>query len=149
MIEIAKLIKADRHLFHEIIIDHIPKYLYREKRYHIHFALAAVYSVEATLLTPQSIQQKLRLTDMPILLNDHLICIAFDSTTDSTYIKAAENLNSLLKELDYSNNFFISTVHSSEFPDNPLEMTNTLMDRLEYAIEHKLPNNVIYEDYII
>ena len=149
MIEIAKLIHADKHLFHKIIIDHIPKYLYREKRYHIHFALAAIYSVEATLLTHQSIQEKLRLTDIPIVLNDHLICIVFDHTTDETYIKAAENLNSLLKELEFKNNFFLSVVHSSEFPDNPLEMTNTLLDRLEYAIEHKLFNTVIYEDYIV
>jgi len=149
MIEIAKLIKADRHLFYELINNNISQFLYREKRYNIHFSLVAVYSVEANALTLSSLQKKLRFTDIPIILNDHLICIAFDNTTDHTYIKAAENLNTLLLELDYKNNFFLSTAHSSEFPNNTLEITNILMDRLEYVVEHKLVNTVAYEDYIV
>ena len=149
MIQIAKLIHADKHLFYELISEHISEFLYREKRDHNHFSLLAIYSIEPNTSTLSLLQKKLRLTDKPIVLNDHLVTIAFNNATEHSYVKAAENISSFLKELDYQNNFFLSSVHSTEFPDNTLEMTNTLFDRLEYAIEHKLFDTVIYEDYII
>ncbi|SFV51023.1 hypothetical protein MNB_SM-5-1367 [hydrothermal vent metagenome] len=149
MIEIAKLIHADKHRFYELIEGEISQFLYREKRYHQPFSLVAIYAVNATTLTLSLLKEKLRLSDKPIVLNDHLICIAFDNTTEDTYVKTAENLTSFLKKSDYTNNFFLSSVHSSEFPDNTLEMTNTLFDRLQYALEHKLYNTVVYEDYLI
>jgi len=149
MIQIAKLIHADKHRFYELIEGEIPEFLYREHRYNNHFSLVAVYSVKPTTLSLPVLQKKLRFTDKSIVLNEHLICIAFDNTTQSSYVKAAENLNSFLRELDYQNNFFLSSVHSTEFPDNTLEMTNILFDRLGYAIEHKLYNTIVYEEYII
>ena len=149
MVEILERINRHRRAFHKIIMDNITEYLYREQRYNIHFALVAVYSLESTAITPAVLQEKLRRTDKLIILNEHLSCIVLDNTETQSYIKAAENLNTLLKEFDYQNNFFLSTAHSTDFSGNLLEMTNKLCDRLKYAIEHKLCNTVVYQDYII
>jgi len=149
MIQIAKLIHADKHLFYETISENLSEFLYREKRDNNHFSLLAIYSIDANKFTLPLLQKKLRLTDKPIVLNNHLVVIAFNNTTEHSYVKAAENISSFIKEFNYQNNFFLSSVHSTEFPDNTLEMTNTLFDRLEYSIKNKLYDTIIYEDYII
>jgi len=149
MVEELKQIQDHRHVFHKIILNHITEYIYREERYTTSFALVAVYSKEPTAISPQELEQKLRKTDRLITLNSNLAIIVFDAATQDVYVKAAENLNALLKEMEFKNNFFLSAASSDEFHHNYREFTNKLCDRLEYAIENKLCNTVIYQDYII
>jgi len=149
MVEEFKKIQNHRRAFHKIILDHIAEYVYREERYNTNFALVAVYSKEPTAIAPQALKQKLRKTDALITLNNNLAVVVFDAATQDVYVKAAENLNTLLKEMEYKNNFFLSAASSDEFHHNYREFTNKLCDRLEYAIENKLCNTVIYQDYII
>jgi hypothetical protein len=149
MIEEFKKIHDHRRAFHKMILDQIDKYIYREERYNTNFALVAVYSKEPTAITPQELKQKLRKTDTLITLNENLAIVIFDAVAEDVYVKAAENLNTLLKEMEFKNNFFLSVASSDEVHHNYRELTNKLCDRLEYVIENRLFNTVIYQDYII
>jgi len=95
------------------------------------------------------VTKMLRRTDKLISLNENLACVVFDSTSEDFYVKAAENLNKILENMDYKNNFFLSVADSEDFDFNYLEMINKLCDRLEYAVKNKLCNRVVYEDYLI
>lgn len=149
MSDILDYIKNHRRSAYKIIIDNITEYKYRQERYKTNFALVAIYSKEKTAINPDELRKMLRFTDKLIILTEDLACVVFDSTSDDSYVKAAENLNTILKNLDYKNNFFLSAADSEDFDLNYLEMTNKLCDRLEFAIENKLCNTVIYEDYLI
>ena len=149
MIEAIKELNINRHVFHDLIMDNISEYIYRKERYQIGFTLVAVYSKEPSVHIEKELRKKLRETDKFIPLTKHFSCVMFDVTQENNYVKAAENLNSVLKQLDYKNNFFLSTVYSNEFHEQTLEMTNKLCDRLEYAIQHQLYNTITCQDYLV
>lgn len=149
MIDILNVINNHRRSFYKVIIEDITEYIYREERYKTNFALVTIYSKEKTAINPDNLKKMLRRTDKLIILNEDLACVVFDSTSEDSYVKAAENLNKILKNMDYKNNFFLSAADSADFDLNYLEMTNKLCDRLEYAIKNKLCNTVIYQDYLI
>jgi hypothetical protein len=149
MQQILDNVKCNRHLYYETIIQNIEHFIYRDERYNASFSLAAVCSKEQTALNPDILHKELRKTDKIIRLSDDLLCIIFDYTTNSSYIKAAENLNSALKEIHFQENFYISTAESQEFATNYLNMINKLFDRLEFAIENNIYNTVVYDDYVI
>ena len=134
---------------YQTIIDAIDDYIYREKRYATNFSIAVVYTEEPLSLDADIIAYKLRKTDKMICITENLICIIFDATQSTSYVKATENLYQILKGVNYHKKYFISTALSSDFEENYLDMINKLFDRLHYSIEHKLCNNVNYEDYII
>ena len=149
MLDALNYINNNKHSFCKKIMDNITEYIYRQKRYKTNFSLVLIYNKEKTVISPNEFKKKLRLSDKLIPINENLACVVFDSTAETSYVKAAENLTTILKNLDYKNNFFLSTVYSEDFDLNYLEMTNELFDRLKYAIENKLYDTVIYEDYLI
>ena len=149
MIDILNVINEYKHPFFKVIMENITEYTYRKERYKTNFALAIIYSQEKTAIDLDNLKKMLRRTDKLIILNEDLICVVFDYTSDDSYVKAAENLNKILENIDYKNNFFLAAADSADFNLNYLEMTNELCDRLKYAIKNKLHNTVIYEDYLI
>jgi hypothetical protein len=142
-------VQCNRHGYYQTIIKESELFIYREKRYNLSFSLVAVCSKEQTALDSQNIQKALRKTDQVIKINDDLLCIIFENSSNISYLKAAENLNAVLKQTHYKENFFISTAESQEFNSNYLNMINSLFQRLEYAITNNISNTVIYQDYII
>lgn len=149
MSHILQTADCTKEMLHKKLVNNISEYTYREKRYDSHFAIAAIYTNENTNAKLQNILPTLRHTDKEIQCCDHVFCIVFDSVTDKSYVKAAENLNVDLKEYDYKNDFFISIVYSEDYNANYLEMTNQLFDQLQYALDNHLKNIVIFQDYII
>ena len=149
MLDALNYINNNKHSFCKKIMDNITEYIYRQKRYKTNFSLVLIYSKEKAAINPDDFRKKLRHTDKLIVLNENLACVVFDSTAETSYVKAAENLTTILKNLDYKNNFFLSTVYSEDFDLNSLEIINNLFDRLKYAIEHKLHDTVIDQDYLI
>jgi len=149
MIDILKLINDNRHSFYTVITEDIAEYKYREERYKTNFALVTIYSKEKIAINPDNLKKMLRRTDKLIILNENLACVVFDSTSDNSCVKATENLNNILKNMDYKNNFFLAVADSEDFNLNYIEMINKLFDRLEYAIKNKLYDTVVYEDFLI
>ena len=149
MLDALNYINNNRHSFCKKIMDNITEYIYRQKRYKTNFSLVLIYSKEKAAINPDDFRKKLRHTDKLIVLNENLACVVFDSTAETSYVKAAENLNKILENMDYKNNFFLSVADSEDFDFNYLEMINKLCDRLEYAVKNKLCNRVVYEDYLI
>ncbi len=142
-------IQKNRHNYYTQIIKEIETYIYREKRYNLNFSLAAVYAQDESVIEPSKLQDTVRKTDKVIKLSKNLCCIVYDSTNMDNFVKTAENSNKKLQQIYCHKNFFMSAAESNEFNGNYLEMTNSLFERLEYAIENNLYNTVIYEEYII
>ncbi|WP_457743656.1 hypothetical protein [Sulfurimonas sp.] len=147
--EILADLESVRHSCYQMIIDESVDYIYREKRYATHFSIAVIYTKEPLTIDTTTISAKLRKTDKMICLTKNILCVFFDATRDSSFIKATENLYELLQSVDYHRQYFISTALSKDFDENYLDMVNKLFDRVEYSIEHKLYNSVNAEDYII
>jgi len=144
-----KKIKLTKDKLYQALLSNIESFTYRDERYNTPFALAAIYVEENISFELNILKNKLRKTDLIIELCNHTFCVAFDKATDVSYLKAVENLNLVLKEMDYKDNFFISAVDSQDYNHDYLKMSNQLFDRLDYALENRLFNTVIAQDYII
>jgi len=142
-------LKSAREFCYKIIMNGITDYIYREKRYTTSFSIAVIYTEKPLSVDTDIIAYKLRKTDKILCLTENILCIIFDATENTSFIKATENLYKILKSVDYHNKYFISTALSEDSKENYLDMINKLFDRLQYSIEHKLYNNVNSEDYII
>jgi len=149
MQKIIQNLQNKRHDYYTKILKEIDDYVYRDKRYNLSFSIAVVYAEDESVIDTIKLQDEIRKTDKIIKLSNNLLCIVYDITTNTTFVKSAENSNKTLQEIHCKKNFFISVAESREFNGNYLEMTNNLFARLEYAITNKLYNTVIYEDYII
>jgi hypothetical protein len=142
-------LKDTRKFCYQTIMDTITDYIYREKRYATHFSIAVIYTDKPLSVDVATIASKLRRTDKMICITQNIICVIFDATENSSYVKATENFYKILKTIDYHKIYFISTALSEDFDENYLDMINKLFDRLDYSVEHRLCSSVNYEDYII
>jgi len=142
-------LKSARQFCYKTIMCGIIDYIYREKRYATSFSIAVVYTEKTLSIDTDIISYKLRKTDKMICITENILCVIFDATGNTSFVKATENLYKILKSVDYQNKYFISTALSEDFDENYLNMINKLFDRVEYSVQHKLSNNVNYEDYII
>ena len=149
MQNIIETLQNNRHNYYLKIFKEIDTYIYRQKRYNLSFSIASVYAEDENVIDIIKLESAIRKTDKIIKLSNNLLCIVYDITSDTTFVKTAENSNKKLQQIHCKKKFFMSVVESNEFNTNYLEMTNTLFERLEYAITNKLYNTVIYEDYII
>ena len=147
--EVFNDLESKRQLCYQTLMDLLPEYIYREKRYQIHFSVTLIYSQDHLATCERGLRPLLRKTDKLLCITPHLLCATFDATNTSSYVKAAENLHETLKKIDYQHRYFIATVSSQEFDENYLDMFNRLYERLLYSIEHQLCNIVNFEDYII
>jgi methionine synthase II (cobalamin-independent) len=145
MLDITKTIREETNLFYQIIMDSIEDYTYRAERYNVQFGIVSIYSKEK--IDTQKLQSLIRKTDKIIVLSENLCCVALDSTSDISYIKAAENLNRILNEINYKDLFYLGAVDSQDFKSESRKMINYLFSRLEYALENNLSDMVIYQEY--
>jgi len=149
MKNILSVLKKDRSVLHKKIMDNISEYIYRDKRYNSNFAVIAICSKKDITINYHKFMDKLRLTDKFISLNENLWCVILDSQSNEAYIKVAENMNIVLRHLDYEENFYMSVVNSKNYNKEYFNMINRLFERLEYAIENNIIDTVIDQDYII
>jgi hypothetical protein len=142
-------IRYNKNHHYKLLLENISKYIYREKRYKIHFSLVMICHQEDFEIDFNKLTNELRESDTLMKINDQLSCLILDNTSIENYVKAAENLTKTLQKLYFKQHFYISTISSQEINHNYLEMSNKLFERLEYSIKNKQYNNVIYQDYII
>ena len=142
-------LNENRRFCYQTIMDIISDYIYRERRYKVHFSIAIIYSKDALNAHANELRDTLRRTDKVICVTENIICVVFDSIESTNYVKAAENLYRVLESVEYHQHYFIATTFSQEFDENYLNMLNHLFDRLLYLVEHNQYNNVTDEDYFI
>ena len=149
MSTILEEITKNKSNYYKTILENISEYIYREKRYQSHFSLLAIYHAPNIKVDTKKLQNTLRETDTLILLHPNILCVVFDSASDQSCIRAAENLNKTLQKIYFNERFYVSAADSSDFEMNYLDMSNKLFDRLEYAIENNQYNLVICQDYLV
>lgn len=133
---------------HENIKEQMQTYLYRKDRYATDFAAILIFSEVHMEL--EKITELLRKTDKAATLSEHIILVLFDATDNISAIRATENLVHKLQQTSFYNHpFFISLASSENFDKNIQNMINKLLARLEYAVEHNITHDVVYEDYVV
>jgi len=146
---LLKELDSMRQTYQQSVIEFLDEYIYRERRYKVHFSVALVFSKESLQAHAESLNNTLRKTDRVISIAENLLCVVFDATQEESYVKAAENLYKTLKSIEYRQDYFVATVFSNEVNDNYLLVLNRLFERLYYSLEHDYCDHVTYEDYII
>lgn len=149
MQEMINNIRDTKKTCYPTLMDAISDFIYREKRYNAHFSIALIYTSDSSVDFSQELRKSLRLTDKLISISDNLSCVVFDTTTEHSYVKAAENLCKPLRHANYHQEYYVSTAYSEDFDENYINMLNKVFERLEYSVSHKLCNTVIEQDYII
>lgn len=128
-------VKKSRQNYVQEIINNLDEYSYRNKRYHINFALALIYCTKNISLN-EIIDVKRR-TDKYISLDKNLSCVVFDCIDSESSQRAALNLQKQVEESCLSEDLFMEVITSIEYESAP-KMTNYLFDTLEeflYNIE--------------
>ena len=97
--EVFNDLESKRELCYQTLMNLLPEYIYREKRYHIHFSVTLIYSQDNLATCERGLRPLLRKTDKLLCITPHLLCATFDATNTSSYVKAAENLHETLKKL--------------------------------------------------
>ncbi len=149
MSDILEYIKSNKAELFETILNEISEYKYRNARYDVEFSIVAVYCENTFAVDVELLKKKLRQTDRLIYLNDHLCCIILDGISAELCAKAAENVNYHLLQINANNKYYLSAADSQNYNPKYINMIQSLLDRLEYAIENNLQNIVIYQDYVI
>ena len=142
-------IKALQQNYSDTIIDAMQSYIYREKRYNTNFSVVMIYSTLSFEEMTSQLSSKLRYSDKILCSHQNLFCVIFDSVDADSYLKVAENLFEILKNINYPSNYYIATAFSKNFDENYLEMLNKLFERVEYSVVHEMSNIVDYEDFLI
>ncbi|ADN09430.1 hypothetical protein [Sulfurimonas autotrophica] len=149
MPDILEYIKSNKGELFETILNDISEYKYRNARYDVEFSLVAIYCKNTFAVDVETLKKKLRQTDRLIYLNDNLCCIILDGISAELCAKAAENVNYHLLQINVNNKYYLSAADSQNYNPKYKNMIQSLLDRLEYAIENNLENIVIYQDYVI
>ena len=142
-------IKALQQNYSDTIIDAMQSYIYREKRYNTNFSVVMIYSTLSFEEMTSQLSSKLRYSDKILCSHQNLFCVIFDSVDADSYLKVAENLFEILKNINYPSNYYIATAFSKNFDENYLEMLNKLFERVEYSVVHEMSDIVDYEDFLI
>lgn len=125
-------IKENRQKYHDEIIDNLEEYSYRNKRYHVNYAVALCFCVKDINLN--ELVKVRRKTDRYITLQSNLSCVVFDCIDAESSKKAAQNLKRDVKESCVEKDFFIFTSTSIEY-ESPLKLINSLFYKLEEFLE--------------
>lgn len=140
------MIKANRNIYQQLIVNKIDDYFYKRKRYGQHFSLALALSDPDTDI--KVFNEHNRQTDKFIVLEKNLCCEIFDGTTAESGIKAASVLLTSFENHFYSKRIFISIVFSKDF-NTSSQMVSRLFDILEYAYSQKMENMVVDSSLMI
>ena len=144
MQEALKYIHDKQNDYQKMILKNITNFIYREERYNTPFAVMLVY-LESDKYVVENFSDILRKTDLYIDLDTHVKAIVFDSVSNDSYIKAAENIEYQLEnkkiKLLYS-----SVVDSENYSKNYTKMAHDLVEILEYGIENNFSNVVLDND---
>jgi len=133
-------IKESRSDYVKKIISTLDEYSYRNKRYHINFALAVIYCKKDIVL--DEIIDVKRKTDRYIPLDKSLSCVVFDCIDSESSKKAASNLQKQVRQSCLDDELYTEIITSMEY-ESASKMTNYLFDTLEeflynIEIENKL-----------
>lgn len=133
-------IKESRSDYIKKIISTLDEYSYRNKRYHINFALAVIYCKKDIVL--DEIIDVKRKTDRYIPLDKSLSCVVFDCIDSESSKKAASNLQKQVRQNCLDDELYTEIITSMEY-ESASKMTNYLFDTLEeflynIEIENKL-----------
>lgn len=140
------MIKENRKIYHNIIVNKIDDYFYKRKRYGQHFSLVVALSDPDTDI--KAFNEHNRQTDKFILLEKNLCCEIFDGTTAESGIKAASILLTSFENHVYLKRIFISIVFSKDY-NTSSQMVSRLFDILEYAYAHNMENMVVDNSLMI
>lgn len=128
-------VKKSRQNYVQEIISNLDEYSYRNKRYHMNFALALIYCTKDISLN--DIIDVKRRTDKYISLDKNLSCVVFDCIDSESSQRAALNLQKQVENSCLNEDLFMEVITSMEYESAP-KMTNYLFDTLEeflYNIE--------------
>lgn len=143
MIKLLEDIQKNRMKYHNMILEKIEDFIYRERRYGTHFAITLMY-VKKSLYSDALFEEILRKTDLHIPLDTNLHAIVLDAISDNSYIKATENIQYALQK-EHDNQFYISVIESECCQQNYFQMIYEAFDVLEYTIKNNIANLVIEE----
>lgn len=123
------LTQQNRQEYADKIIKMLDEYLYRHKRYHIHFALALCYCTNSASALAEIIDIK-RKTDRFLPLEQNLCSIVFDCISHDSSQRAVQNLETQLQEVCLDTNYFLHTFNTLEY-ENSTKMIDALFDALD------------------
>ena len=115
------------------IIKEIGEYSYRKRRYNVDFTLALFMSEKR--LQMQLMDSFIRDTDKLIVLDENLVCVAFDFSNEEKGLKATENLLTQLEPKHFEHRLFVSVENSNEYSDED-EQVRKLLDTLIEEIQN-------------
>lgn len=124
--------KENRQKYLNEIIDNLEEYSYRNKRYHINYAVALCFCTKDISLN-ELVTVK-RKTDRYITLESNLCCVVFDCIDADSSKRAAQNLKTEVEENCLGEDFFLHVATSLEY-ESPLKLTNSLFRKLEEFLE--------------
>ncbi len=139
--KLLEYMRKERYDYQKKILDSITDFIYRDERYNARFAIMLMCSKEESY-TEEIFEKILRKTDLHIKVDKHIDAVVFDSVTNDSYIKAAENIEYSLQK-EKQSLFFISVVDSENYKNDYFPMVHELFDILEYAIENNFSNTVM------
>ncbi len=130
-------IRLNRHKYGQTILDALKDQIYECERYKVNFSLA----IGATLsdIDMQKFSDMIRETDIFIMLNKKICCIAFPFTDHAQGIKAASNLLSKFEMKFFSEKIYLSVANTEECPTPEIHIQQ-LFDILVYAISNGMNN---------
>jgi len=143
---ILEYIKENEHQLSEIVMNSISEYMYRNTRYDTDFSIVLIYSYNDIDIV--ALQKRLRLTDKIIELEENLYCVILDGASTESCIKAAENVNFHLLELNANNKYYLSAADSHMNNPKYINMIQSIFERLDFAIKNDLSNIVVHQDYV-
>jgi len=115
------------------------EYFYRYQRYDAHFSMALFYSHEP--LDEALFIDAIRESDKHLILQDNLICVVFDMTSNDRGLKASENLLALYEAKHFGKKFYASYVSMEDFATKEA-MRSQLFSLLNYAIKENKYNQI-------
>ncbi len=124
--------KENRQKYLNEIIDNLEEYSYRNKRYHINYAVALCFCTKDISLN-ELVTLK-RKTDRYITIESNLCCVVFDCIDAESSKRAAQNLKTEVAESCLGEDFFIHVATSLEY-ESPLKLTNSLFGKLEEFLD--------------
>lgn len=138
-------LKNNRQSYFETIASSLEEYSYRNKRYHVDFAIALGLCKE-NVNFGEFIKSQ-RKTDELILLEDNLCCAIFDSAPTKSAIKATSNMLTKFKNKNSDKQLYTGVVSSKDY-ESDKTMLNSLFDILEYSINNNMPDVIMDKQHI-
>jgi hypothetical protein len=124
--------KDNRQKYLNEIISNLDEYSYRNKRYHINYAIALCFCTKD--ININELVKIKRKTDRYITLESNLCCVVFDCIDAESSKKATQNLKTEVEENCAGEDFFVHVATSLEY-ESPLKLTNSLFGKLEEFLE--------------